>query len=128
MSWSSQVRDLNDEDDAVVELCFRSHDNIARMGQLALHSDCKWPILLLFDATNERGQIARDIFDTFERLLELSDKVKDCLERFSIYIDILDVTGLLGNRLTLFYQEIIIFCLKAADAYNRSKASEYLEG
>lgn len=81
----------------------------------------------LFDATNERGQIARDIFDTFERLVELSDKVKDCLERFSIYIDILDVTGLLGNRLTLFYQEIIIFCLKAADAYNRSKASEYLE-
>lgn len=82
----------------------------------------------LFDTTNERGQIARDIFDTFERLVELSDKVKDCLERFSLYIDIFDVTGLLGNRLTLFYQEIIIFCLKAADAYNQSRASRYLEG
>lgn len=99
------------------------------MGQLALYSDCRWPVLdSVWIPLKNEGQIAKDIFDTFERLIELSERVNFCLGRFSVYMDVFDLTGLLGNRLTLFYREIITFCLKAAEVYNRGKASEYLDG
>ena len=68
-------------------------------------------------------QIARDIFDTFERLVQLGERINFCLERFSVYIEIFDLKGLLRGRLVLFYQEIILFCLEASHAYERGKTS-----
>lgn len=95
------------------------------MGQLTILGDCKVKLSILAINTNYKAQIARDIFDTFERLIELSETISFCLERFSIYIDIFTLKGLLGDRLVLFYKEIIIFCLEAAQAYNRGKASKF---
>lgn len=95
------------------------------MGQLTILGDCKIRFSNLATNTKDKAQIARDIFDTFERLIELSETVNFCLERFSIYIDIFTLKGVLGDRLVLFYREIIIFCLEAAQAYNRGKASKF---
>jgi len=76
------------------------------------------------NGADKQAQIARDIFDSFERLIELGEKINFCLERFSVYIDIFDLKGVLRDRLVLFYQEIILFCLEAANAYERGKTSK----
>ncbi|KAI9810185.1 MAG: hypothetical protein M1827_006631 [Pycnora praestabilis] len=70
-------------------------------------------------------EVARDIFDTFERLTTLSTRIGHCLERFSEYMTIFELRGLFRDRLVLFYQGIISFCLEAAKAYNRGKARTF---
>lgn len=57
-----------------------------------------------FYGADVQGQIARDIFDTYETACDLLLRVTHCLERFHDYTEIFDnrVTHLLESRLVVY--------------------------
>ncbi|KAI9799908.1 MAG: hypothetical protein M1833_003830 [Piccolia ochrophora] len=67
--------------------------------------------------------IARDVLDTFERLTLIVEKINECVSRFSEYMNLFGLGGILQDRLVNFYGSVIRFCVNAAKTYNRSKTN-----
>ena len=70
-------------------------------------------------------EIARDIFDTYERLTEIVTNIERCLERFTSYLELYGRREILVQRLVDFYYEVIQFSLEARVAYDRGKRREF---
>jgi hypothetical protein len=69
------------------------------------------------------SQIASEIFDTLDRLEEIGQRLKHCLERYKIYTSGHSLTGPLRISLVDFYAHIIQFSVTVSQIYRRRKFS-----
>lgn len=67
---------------------------------------------------------ARDIFNAFEKAVELFEVINVSLQRFNEYLKLFPQSRLLQDLLQEFYVDIIDFCLEALKFYDRGKARE----
>jgi hypothetical protein len=71
-------------------------------------------------------QIARDIMDTLDAVIETLDNIYKCLPAFEKYVDIFGSSSsqLLKEPLVVIYTELILFGLTAVKLFNRSSIRE----
>jgi hypothetical protein len=75
------------------------------------------------DSNTSSRQIAEEIFDTFDRLNEIGERLENCLDRFKYHTAGDHVSGPLRGLLVKFYAHIIQFSITASQTYRRSKLS-----
>jgi hypothetical protein len=68
-------------------------------------------------------QIAKEIFDTLDRLNEIGERLEICLDRFKYHTIGDHVSGPLRGLLVKFYTHIIQFSITASQTYRRSRLS-----
>lgn len=69
------------------------------------------------------SKIASEIFDTLERLEEIGQHLKHCLERYKIYTSGYELNGPLRSSLVDFYAHIIQFSVTVSQIYRRRRLS-----
>jgi hypothetical protein len=68
-------------------------------------------------------QIAREVFDTFDRLNEIGERLEHCLDRFKYHTSGDSASGPLRGLLLKFYIHIIQFSITASQVYRRPSLS-----
>jgi hypothetical protein len=71
-------------------------------------------------------QIARDVFNAFDKACELVERIVISLQRLEQYLDLFATSEHLQDILGKVYTEVLNFVLQALKLYDRSRIGTYI--